>query len=819
MTYRNSIYNTGNDYPQTLFRPVSPVPPGPVPPGPTPPGPTPPGPTEDPINSVSITLASNNITLKLNVSGDQSTLDYYEIRVYSAGKLVKTFNNGKSTTFALADIDKAVDVGDYTVSGVAVSIYGNKSPESEAMEYTVFLAPAAMTLRFEFSDLSYDPIEAGVGTAGTWAKLDSTPRNIWDWTNTNPNWESSFKGAFIDENNAVSIIAAGDTSGVTSIQAMFAGIYTSNPGSAGYSLTSRNNVTYCIPFDVSSVTRAGNMFHGTTLQEVVKFKFNGSTVNQMYSNSFVHDFNELELNATTCYGLFSMCFNLVHVGKIKFNPAILAMTSSQQFALFHNRSENGILNIESIDGIEGCGTAVNFTNGFSTNLRKLKRIGGFIDCTSATATTSMFQSCETLEYLPELKNLGNANITSTYLMFRNCYEIKEVPLFDTSHVTDARYMMDGCRSIKKIPDYDFSSVTDVARLCKDCRNVSEGIFETYEKLLARGEAITDHTDCFLNCGIDTPEGRAQLYQIPQDWGGLKPDISITFKFHDTSYNPAEHQLGVGKAVTGEDKYEQNTKKFSAEWVCLDQTQNIWLWCVTEGTNLSSAFVYGDGTGVGVPMLSGKDYITGIPEELTLVEGGTRESLMRDADTWKYGTIDQADWVPEFEIIDWDLENATDITAIIGTNVWFKNNLIGTLPALRSTSISNIGYAFDRCWNVTSMGPINLPNCSQGANNAFMSMMGLTSIPEIEAYHSTSQLNNTFNGCLHASKKSIEDAYATLSEGSHSGTHNCFKNCGTLVDTHSLDNIPKSWGGNATIIGTNVDGNISPLAVGGKIIRF
>ena len=47
----------------------------------------------------------------------------------------------------------------------------------------------------------------------------------------------------------------------------------------------------------------------------------------------------------------------------------------------------------------------------------------------------------------------------------------------------------------------------------------------------------------------------------------------------------------------------------------------------------------------------------------------------------------------------------------------------------------------------------------------------------------------------------------------------FKHCGIKVDPNALRDIPTSWGGDATIVGTNVDGNISPLAVGGKILRF
>lgn len=277
---------------------------------------------------------------------------------------------------------------------------------------------------------------------------------------------------------------------------------------------------------------------------------------------------------------------------------------------------------------------------------------------------------------------------------------------------------------------------------------------------------------------------------------LNTSIWIKFKFHSTTYNPQERQLGVGKAIKGTDRYNQSSKNFSAEWKLIDKENNIWLWLVTDGTNLSNAFVYGDGTGVGIPMISGADYITGIPEDLTYVEGGTVESLKENADEWRGGkSIDPSDYVPNCEILDWNLEKATDITSFIGTNVWFKNNLVGTLPIIKSNSLTNLSYSFNRCWNVTSIEGIDLPNCTQGATNAFMSMMALTEIPTIKSFHKTGQLNNTFNGCLRVNKTSIENAYNVLNSITTATHGSCFNKCGYLIDEHALDNIPTSWGGN------------------------
>lgn len=383
----------------------------------------------------------------------------------------------------------------------------------------------AMTLRFEFSKKDYNPETAGVGSAGTWTKVDSPTLNIWDWTNDATDWTSAFQGAFPDADNEVRVIAAGDTSDVTSFEKLFAGVFNNYAvGTENYVLSSRNNVVSCVPFDVSSATSVKSCFQGTTLREVVKLDFSKSESCDgrfLFADSFVHDFDEIELYVTSCLSMFSMCYNLVHVGKIKFDPEkIKNIDTNKEISLFNVANAlNKPMNIETIEGVEGLGLSVSFSNLF-TRLRKLKRFGERLDCSSLEYLIATFQSNEELEELPELYNIGEGKLKSIYLGFQNCKKIKELPSMDTSNVTDASIAFAGCTSIERIPDYDFSSVTKVKRCFDGCRNVKYGILETYNKFLARGASITDHTNCFLNCGIDTEEGRAALAQIPQSWGGL-----------------------------------------------------------------------------------------------------------------------------------------------------------------------------------------------------------------------------------------------------------------------------------------------------------
>ena len=100
---------------------------------------------------------------------------------------------------------------------------------------------------------------------------------------------------------------------------------------------------------------------------------------------------------------------------------------------------------------------------------------------------------------------------------------------------------------------------------------------------------------------------------------------------------------------------------------------------------------------------------------------------------------------------------------------------------------------------------------------FYSMTGLSEFPELTV-KSGAALTYMFGNCGNI-ETGIEEMFQYLDSTNPSAHGNVFSKCGILADEHALDNIPKTWGGNAVLVGTNVDGNISPLAVGGKILRF
>ena len=368
-----------------------------------------------------------------------------------------------------------------------------------------------MTLRFEFSKKDYNPNTAGVGSAGTWTKVDSPTLNIWDWTTDATDWTSAFQGAFPDEYNEVRVIAAGDTSSVTKMDKLFAGVYTNNPNQTSYSLTSRNNVVSCIPFDASDASMSF-MFTGTALKRFIELSTT-KAANGSFADTYIEEIGDVSLKCSNASQMFARCNKLKRVGVLKFDSSTLTNCA----ALFWCISNYSVL--EYVGGLEGTENCSDMTNLF-TGCKKLKQIGGEIDFSSVTNCTATFNNCYELERIPELVGLGSSNITTMYGAFNGCSRIKEVPLFDSSHMTDARNMFTDCSTITEIPDYDFSSVTKVGSFCRGCKNVSSGIIETYNKFLDRGASITDHSRTFEDCGINTPKGRIALAQIPQSWGGL-----------------------------------------------------------------------------------------------------------------------------------------------------------------------------------------------------------------------------------------------------------------------------------------------------------
>jgi hypothetical protein len=86
---------------------------------------------------------------------------------------------------------------------------------------------------------------------------------------------------------------------------------------------------------------------------------------------------------------------------------------------------------------------------------------------------------------------------------------------------DTHRMFYGCASLMALPSLTVSmGLSDCSNMFEGCRQVVSGISAAYNVLLAANPQY--HNRTFTNCGVDTQQGRAELWTVPVSWGGLAP---------------------------------------------------------------------------------------------------------------------------------------------------------------------------------------------------------------------------------------------------------------------------------------------------------
>ncbi len=375
---------------------------------------------------------------------------------------------------------------------------------------------APMTLRFQFGDKAYNPITAGVGSSGTWAQVSHPSYNIWDWTNENTSWATAFgggsisnPGAFADyENNKVKVIDAGDTSTVTDFSRLFQNCFAITEVSA--------------PIDTSNASTAYLMFS----------RCENCTV-----------FPDLDLrNATVQRGasaLYQRCYKMARAPSILFPSTPFSM-----FNLFfrcYSLSYVPLYDTSSCTEMQGtfymCSSLERIPQFNTANVANMNAIFGLcanlvevpmLDTRNVANMLEAFACCEKLEEIPAFNITKSCNMTSVFDAFDDVAgtfnsSLKSIPNWDWSKATSLEKAFRGCTELTAIPEMAISSsITSVAHAFENCHNIETGIKSMYDALvqIPSIQESSKHVDCFKNCGTNTPEGRAQLEQIPVSWGGL-----------------------------------------------------------------------------------------------------------------------------------------------------------------------------------------------------------------------------------------------------------------------------------------------------------
>jgi hypothetical protein len=391
------------------------------------------------------------------------------------------------------------------------------SQELEEIFFANMDVPAS-TLRFSFGDVDYDPTtdttvaskhntadRAGGGTpagyGGTWTKLKTKFANIWDYTYVDNTLLSEFdNGNYSAENppatrfwndvehNPIKIIAS-NLAGCTSIKRAFQGCWaitevwdldTSNVSSTALMFSyCKNLVKVPDVIDCTNATEVHSMF-----QHCWKLAF--------VNNVVLPDTTEKSLNAQN---MFQRCESLVEIREPLNFKSITNMQNT--FVACINLSKLTILNTSRVN---------NFDHAFSACKELSYSTISGIDTSSATNMSGIFS--------------GEARHALYHYKF-TMKNITEVPAFNFSSVTSTKNMFYLCdiQTIDATKLASLSGSVNVNEMFSNNRNCKSGILDAYAVLDA---VDSSHTDCFLNCGIDTEEGRAELEQIPASWGGLAP---------------------------------------------------------------------------------------------------------------------------------------------------------------------------------------------------------------------------------------------------------------------------------------------------------
>ena len=87
-----------------------------------------------------------------------------------------------------------------------------------------------------------------------------------------------------------------------------------------------------------------------------------------------------------------------------------------------------------------------------------------------TSCANLFKGCYSLT---SVALFDTSQVTTMNQMFSGCYSLVDIPQFDTSNVTDMSSMFYNCKSLTKIPHFDTSNVTVMGSMFYNCNNLAE----------------------------------------------------------------------------------------------------------------------------------------------------------------------------------------------------------------------------------------------------------------------------------------------------------------------------------------------------------
>ena len=649
------------------------------------------------------------------------------------------------------------------------------------VDYVDIMDIPGNVLRFTFSNPDYDPTVAGVGPDGTWTKVTTSNQNEWDWATEGVSTSGEFKNAFNDSANFVNVRCRSFESSLNAYELFYnnsslisvnlqnvSGIY----GSAvsffedctnlkNIVITGANNVDttsyfagYCSSLEsvyidsLENCTSLNAAFTNCTQLKDVRIGdiSNATNLYTTFRNCSNLESVDLDIpSVTTCYQAFYGCSKLKNVIlKNTSNVENLNGTFSQCVALETAPSLDTSSCTNFISAFFGCeslkevpvyetSNCTNFDNAFK-QCRNLESIR--IDVSGALSMEAMFEDCASLMNIEFIGNTGNAE--NLIRLFRNCSSLKNLPFFDTSSAEDVTSMFEGCI------------------------NVEFGAVEMYEQMSVSAN-ISNHSNCFKDCGAATLRGVGNLCKIPTTWGGLGslPANSLLFNFGDSNYDPN---------VTTTSNHGTWT---SYDTGYSDNPFNLWVWTYDNADWLAEF----SSSATGGSYLS--DYGN---NPVDVVSHGELTSVKCFCRLFIFATALR--YCCDFVIPD---ASGVSSAPYMGLNHMFSHcDHLEILPHIEvSNFLSMEGFASD-CIRLRVLSPIKINSMvATSARRAYQAFINCTDV-ESGAYE-------TYLALLEK-----------LPDTSGQNVTECFEDCGTykLTGISDLLKIPSAWGGLANNITAN-----------------
>lgn len=208
-------------------------------------------------------------------------------------------------------------------------------------------------------------------------------------------------------------------------------------------------------------------------------------------------------NVTSMNYMFSSCTSLATL------PALDTSSATNMAFMF-----DGCINLYTIPAFST--GSVTTMRGMFSSCQNLHSIP-LINTSSVTDMAYMFVSCYSLQSVPQLVT---SNVTNMSYMLNDCNHLTTLPLFNTSSVTNMEGFCGGCSILTALPLFDTSSVEQMNYAFAACYEVQSGSLALYQQASTQTNPPISHDGAFLDCGVNTQTGYAELEQISSDWGGL-----------------------------------------------------------------------------------------------------------------------------------------------------------------------------------------------------------------------------------------------------------------------------------------------------------